>query len=89
MQIRVENLKKIFGKIRALDSISFEFGSGQVVGFVGPTRRQNNHNANNGDNPMTPTRATFSTMAFLLFSILSKSEKWLVLCRISCRRTGT
>ncbi len=36
MQIKVDNLKKLFGKTRALDGISFDFSAGQVVGFVGP-----------------------------------------------------
>ena len=36
MLVRVENLKKYFGKTRAVDDISFGFSSGQIVGFVGP-----------------------------------------------------
>ena len=36
MQVEVANLKKTFGKTRAVDDISFSFGSGQIVGFVGP-----------------------------------------------------
>lgn len=36
MQVRVVNLKKYFGKTKAVDNISFDFFSGQIVGFVGP-----------------------------------------------------
>lgn len=36
MQVSVVNLKKYFGKTRAVDDISFSFFSGQIVGFVGP-----------------------------------------------------
>jgi ABC-2 type transport system ATP-binding protein len=36
MRINVVNLKKHFGKTRAVDDISFSFAAGQVVGFVGP-----------------------------------------------------
>jgi len=34
MRIEVRNLKKYFGKTRAVDDISFSFAAGQVVGFV-------------------------------------------------------
>ena len=36
MRINVVNLKKHFGRTRAVDDISFSFAAGQVVGFVGP-----------------------------------------------------
>ncbi len=36
MKIEVVNLKKHFGRTRAVDDVSFAFSSGQVVGFVGP-----------------------------------------------------
>jgi ABC-2 type transport system ATP-binding protein len=36
MLVRTKNLKRYFGKTRAVDDISFEFASGEVVGFVGP-----------------------------------------------------
>ncbi len=36
MQVRIVNLKKYFGKTKAVDDISFSFFSGQIVGFVGP-----------------------------------------------------
>jgi ABC-2 type transport system ATP-binding protein len=36
MLVRVENLKKYFGKTKAVDDITFGFSSGQIVGFVGP-----------------------------------------------------
>ena len=36
MQVKVVNLRKTFGKTRAVDDISFGFSSGQIVGFVGP-----------------------------------------------------
>jgi ABC-2 type transport system ATP-binding protein len=34
--IKVENLKKYFGELRALDGISFEVKKGEVLGFLGP-----------------------------------------------------
>ena len=36
MEVRVQNLKKYFGRIKAVDDISFTFEDGQIVGFVGP-----------------------------------------------------
>lgn len=36
MSIIVNNLTKIYGHQKAIDSISFEIGKGQVVGFLGP-----------------------------------------------------
>jgi ABC-2 type transport system ATP-binding protein len=34
--IKVENLKKHFGKIRAVDGVSFEVQKGEIFGFLGP-----------------------------------------------------
>jgi ABC-2 type transport system ATP-binding protein len=36
MDVRIVNLKRYFGKTKAVDDISFEFSSGNVFGFVGP-----------------------------------------------------
>ena len=36
MSIKVENVSKVYGQQKALDSISFTIGSGEVVGFLGP-----------------------------------------------------
>ncbi len=36
MQIHIRNLKKHFGRTRAVDDVSFSFSSGEIVGFVGP-----------------------------------------------------
>ncbi|MFW6171179.1 MAG: ATP-binding cassette domain-containing protein [Planctomycetota bacterium] len=36
MDVRIVNLKRHFGKTKAVDGISFEFSSGNVFGFVGP-----------------------------------------------------
>lgn len=36
MLVRAVNLKKHFKKTKAVDGISFDFTSGQIVGFVGP-----------------------------------------------------
>ncbi|MDA3952783.1 MAG: gliding motility-associated ABC transporter ATP-binding subunit GldA [Bacteroidales bacterium] len=36
MSIQVKNLTKIYGKQKALDQISFEIKTGEIVGFVGP-----------------------------------------------------
>lgn len=36
MSIKIENLTKIFGEQKAVNNISFEIGSGAVVGFLGP-----------------------------------------------------
>jgi ABC-2 type transport system ATP-binding protein len=34
--IRVENVTKDFGEIRAVDSVSFEVGAGEIMGLLGP-----------------------------------------------------
>jgi ABC-2 type transport system ATP-binding protein len=34
--IKVDNLKKVYGAIRAVDDISFEVNKGEIVGFLGP-----------------------------------------------------
>jgi ABC-2 type transport system ATP-binding protein len=36
MDVRIVNLKRHFGKTKAVDNISFEFSAGNVFGFVGP-----------------------------------------------------
>ena len=36
MKIRVQNLRREFGKTLAVNSVSFEFESGQIYAFVGP-----------------------------------------------------
>ncbi|NLX26822.1 MAG: ATP-binding cassette domain-containing protein, partial [Lentisphaerae bacterium] len=36
MKIKVQQLRKVFGKNTALDGISFSFDSGHIFGFVGP-----------------------------------------------------
>ena len=36
MLVQVDRLKRYFDKTRAVDDISFEFASGQIVGFIGP-----------------------------------------------------
>ncbi len=36
VELRVENLDLSFGGVKALDSLSFEVGKGQVIGIIGP-----------------------------------------------------
>ncbi len=36
MDVRIVDLKRYFGKTKAVDGISFEFSSGHIFGFVGP-----------------------------------------------------
>jgi ABC-2 type transport system ATP-binding protein len=36
MSIKIENVTKLYGKQKALSNISFEIGTGEVVGFLGP-----------------------------------------------------
>ena len=36
MSIKVQNITKIYGNQKALDNVSFEVPSGQIVGFLGP-----------------------------------------------------
>ena len=36
MIVSVQNLSKSFGRVRAVDNISFNLGAGQIFGFVGP-----------------------------------------------------
>jgi len=36
MIVSVQNLSKSFGRVRAVDNVSFNLGAGQIFGFVGP-----------------------------------------------------
>ncbi len=36
MSIKINNVTKIYGKQKALDNVSFEVNSGEIVGFLGP-----------------------------------------------------
>lgn len=36
MSIKIENVTKLYGKQKALDNVSFEVKSGEIVGFLGP-----------------------------------------------------
>ncbi len=36
MQVQISCLRKVYGKTKAVDDISFSFTSGQVFGFIGP-----------------------------------------------------
>ena len=36
MSIQVKELTKIYGRQKAIDQISFEIKTGEIVGFVGP-----------------------------------------------------
>jgi len=36
MSIKVKNITKLYGKQKALDNVSFEIKSGEIVGFLGP-----------------------------------------------------
>ena len=36
MRVEVKNLTRAFGRLRAVDDLSFSFGSGDIFGFVGP-----------------------------------------------------
>ncbi|HTU91362.1 MAG TPA: ABC transporter ATP-binding protein [Gemmataceae bacterium] len=36
MHIHIDHLKKHYGRMRAVDDVSFSFSSGEIVGFVGP-----------------------------------------------------
>jgi ABC-2 type transport system ATP-binding protein len=36
MSVKVNHISKLYGTQKALDEVSFEIGSGQVVGFLGP-----------------------------------------------------
>jgi len=36
MSIKVQNITKFYGKQKALDQVSFEINSGEIVGFLGP-----------------------------------------------------
>src|SRR5438093_13138858 len=36
MRVSIHNLKKYFGRTKAVDDISFAFTTGQIFGFVGP-----------------------------------------------------
>ena len=36
MSIKIKELTKLYGKQKAIDQISFEVNSGEIVGFIGP-----------------------------------------------------
>jgi ABC-2 type transport system ATP-binding protein len=36
MSIKVDNITKLYGKQKALDQVSFEIKSGEIIGFLGP-----------------------------------------------------
>src|SRR3990172_4189029 len=36
MSIKAENITKIYGKQKALNEVSFEVNSGEIIGFLGP-----------------------------------------------------
>src|SRR3954469_3175426 len=36
MEVEVQNLRKEYGRTRAVNGISFAFGGGQIFGFIGP-----------------------------------------------------
>ncbi|MEQ9263232.1 MAG: gliding motility-associated ABC transporter ATP-binding subunit GldA [Owenweeksia sp.] len=36
MSIEVKNIRKLYGKQKALDDVSFSIGTGEIVGFLGP-----------------------------------------------------
>ena len=36
MSIKVNNITKIYGEQKALDNVSFEIKTGEIVGFIGP-----------------------------------------------------
>ncbi len=36
MSIQIQNITKVFGKQKALDNVSFDIKSGEVIGFLGP-----------------------------------------------------
>src|SRR6187401_3603808 len=36
MSVKISNVTKLYGKQKALDDVSFEVNTGQVVGFLGP-----------------------------------------------------
>jgi ABC-2 type transport system ATP-binding protein len=37
MSIEVKGLVKVYGEQKAVDSITFTVGKGEIVGFLGPT----------------------------------------------------
>ena len=41
--IKVQNLTKKFGELRAVDNVSFAVEQGDILGFFGPKRRRENH----------------------------------------------
>ena len=41
--IRVEDVSKLFGPVHALDGVTFEVGDHQILGFLGPERRRQEH----------------------------------------------
>jgi len=44
MDVIVEGITKTYGFQKAVDNISFKVNQGEIVGFLGPRRRQNHDN---------------------------------------------
>jgi ABC-type multidrug transport system ATPase subunit len=77
--IEVKNLSKLFGKIRAVEDVSFEVYKGDVFGFLGP----------NGAGKSTTIRAMLSLISptsgeIRLFGKELRANRKFILSRIGC-----
>ena len=60
MDIRIENLTKKYGGQRAVDNISFEVKTGEIVGFPGPNGAGKTTTMRMITNFITPSEGTIS-----------------------------
>ncbi|MCS6821890.1 MAG: gliding motility-associated ABC transporter ATP-binding subunit GldA [Microscillaceae bacterium] len=64
MSIIVENLSKHFGKQKAVDNISFEVKTGEIVGFLGPNGAGKSTTMKMATGYLTPTSGTIKVNGF-------------------------
>ena len=60
--VRIENLSKNFGQVKAVKSISFELKDGEIVGFLGANGAGKSTTLKMITGYISPTPATFMWM---------------------------
>jgi len=65
--VKVENLSKVFGKLKAVDNVSFEVKMGEIFGFVGPNGAGKTTTINILTTLMKPTSGNAMVAAYDIF----------------------